>query len=396
LDKDFIGAGVAIIMDNSLAYYVSKVEEVSGRVVSIQLLFKGKLSVTLLGLYAGASSGGRFGQVSEVNSLIAKAVNSSIHVVLGEDFNENGSGRSSNSKGVVKTIDYIFVSGNLFFAVIGHQTVLVSDFFDTNHKAVMVSIGLGGLLNAKFRDLSLAKLLLLGDMFSGAEVCGDKAVLGSANEMFSRHWFSKFKCLKNKHSSKFFGLELLVAKIVKKFCSSGLSDVNFLVSKWLTLDNVKACAFRNLVSLNVKFDVVVKHLSLVRKDYRRAKMFESRFAEETSIRKAIDRHMENFCSDKGSMIRSILDRPFYKVVLDHLVVDNKLVLEPEKVKVSVDKIMKGWTKKQSVHVYAPLSYVWNDAFSGVMCKVAISELLFVISGMLNGKAAGLSGISNEL
>ncbi|KAG9288102.1 hypothetical protein G9A89_017697 [Geosiphon pyriformis] len=76
LDKGFMGAGVAIVMNISLACHVSK----------------SKLSVTVLGLYAGASSRARFGQTSEVNSLIAKAVNSSNFVILGGDFNENGSG----------------------------------------------------------------------------------------------------------------------------------------------------------------------------------------------------------------------------------------------------------------------------------------------------------------
>ncbi|KAG9297634.1 hypothetical protein G9A89_011149 [Geosiphon pyriformis] len=362
-------------MDNFLAYHVSKVEKVPDRVVSVQLLFKGKLSVTLLELYAGASSGARFGQASEINSLITKAVNSSTHVVLGGDFNENGSDRSvsfkfcldlglvnsfggyysvgshtwSNSRGVVKTIDYIFVSGSLFSAVVGHQTVSVSDFFDTNHRTVMVLIGLGGLLNTKFRDLSLAKILSLGNVFSGAEARDNV----DAMWMFSRHWFSKFGCLKNRHSSKFFGLELLVVKIVKKFCSGGLFDVDLLVSKWLTLDNAKACAFRDLISLGVKSVVIVKHLSLVHKDYRKAKMLESRFVEEASIRKAINRHMKNFCSDKSSMIRSVLDRPFHKVVLDHLMVDDELVLEPKEVKANVDKIMEGWTRKQSVHAVIP-------------------------------------------
>ncbi|KAG9286858.1 hypothetical protein G9A89_012408 [Geosiphon pyriformis] len=396
LDKGFIDAGVAIIMDNSLAHYVSKVEEVPSRVVSVQLLFRGKFLA------------------SEINSLIAKAVNSSTHVVLGGDFNKNGSGRSasfkfclgldlSNSRGVVKTIDYIFVSGSLSFAVAGYQTISVSNFFDTDHRAVMVLISLGELLDfkntdsvkwAKFRDLSSAKLLSLGDVFSGAEVCSDvdaiwailqKAVLGSADETFSRHWFSKFRHSKNRHSSKFFGLELLVAKIVKKFCSGGLSDVDLLVSKWLTLNNAKARVFRDLISLDVKSDAIVKHLLLVHKDYRKAKMFELRFSEETSIRKAIDKHMENFCSDKDSMIRSVLDKPFHKIVLNHLVIDDELVLEPEEVKVSVDKIIKRWTRKQSMHMM--ISDLWARH---------MGELLSVISDLPDGKAAGLSSIPNEL
>ncbi|KAG9307417.1 hypothetical protein G9A89_017246 [Geosiphon pyriformis] len=394
---------VVIIMDSSLVHHVSKIEEIPSQVVSVWLLFKDKPLVTLLGLYAGASSGARFSQASEVNSLIAKAVNSSTFVVLGGDLNKNGSGRSSNSREVVKTIDYIFVSGNLSSAVADHQVVSVSDFFDTDHRTVMVSVGLGGLLDvqlnslykqanrdyadsakwAKFRDLSSAKLLSLGDVFSGAETCGDvdamwvileKAVIESADKTFSKHWFSKFRCLKNKQFSKFFGLELLVAKIVKKFCSGSLSDVDFLVSKWSTLNNAKTHAFKELVSSGAKSDVIVKHLSLVHKDYRRAKMFELRFAEEASIRKAIEKCMENFCSDKDSMIRSVLDRLFHKVVLDYLVVDNELVLKPDELKTSQ---------------YVLLSYVRDNVFSGIMHKVNMSELLSVVSGLPDGKIAGL-------
>ncbi|KAG9284807.1 hypothetical protein G9A89_003730 [Geosiphon pyriformis] len=379
-DKGFMGAGVAIVMNISLARHVSKVEEIPGWIISVRLLFKGKLSVTVLGLYAGASSG------------LDLAVNSSNFVILGEDFNENGSGRSasfkfclslglvnlfvghrlansytwSNSRGVGKTIDYIFVGSNLSSAVAGHQVVSVSDFFNTDHKAVVVSVSLGGLLdiqlNSLRKDLSSAKLLSLGEVFSGAKIRGDVdamwtvlvgAVVDSADVTFSRLWFSEFKCLRNKHSSKFFGLELLVAKIVKKFCSGDLLGANHLVGKWSTLDDAKARAFKDLVGSGVKSDVVVRHLSLVRRDYRRLKMFESRLAEEASVRKVIEKRMDNFCSDKGSMIRSVLEKPVCKVVLDHLIVDDDLVLLPEEVKSSVDRIMEGWTRKCSVQSVLP-------------------------------------------
>ncbi|KAG9287363.1 hypothetical protein G9A89_023735 [Geosiphon pyriformis] len=445
LDKGFMGAGVAIIMNISLACHVFKVEEIPGRVVSVRLLFKSRLLITVLGLYAGVSSGARFGQASEVNSLIAKAVNSSNFVILGGDFNENGSGKSasfkfclslglvnsfvghylanshtwSNSREVGKTIDYIFVGGNLSSAVAGHQVVSVSDFFDTDHRAVVVSVSLGGLLDvqlnslckqtnkdcwkfkiknadcagwAKFKDLSLAKLLSLGEVFSGAEIHGDVDAI-------------EFKCSRNKHSSKFFGLKLLVAKIVKKFCSGDLLGTNCFMSKWLTLDDAKACAFKDLVGSGVKSDVVVRHLSLVCRDYRRSKMFESRLAEEALVRKVIEKCIDNFCSDKGSMIRSVLKKPFHKVVLNHLIVDNDLVLLPEEVKSSMDKIIERWTRKCSVQSelpdfwtrqYALLDHVWDDAFSGVMSAISMGELLSVVGSLPDGKTAGLSGVPNEL
>ncbi|KAG9285914.1 hypothetical protein G9A89_013339 [Geosiphon pyriformis] len=141
----------------------------------VRLLFKGKLSVTVLGLYAGASLGVHFRQASEVNSFIAKAVNASNFVVLDGDFNKNESGRS-------------------------HWVGSVSEFFDTDHKAVMVSVGLGRLLDvqlnslckqanknrwkfkikdadaskwSEFRNCVSAKLLLIKDFFSDAKAGGD-------------------------------------------------------------------------------------------------------------------------------------------------------------------------------------------------------------------------------
>ncbi|KAG9307438.1 hypothetical protein G9A89_017268 [Geosiphon pyriformis] len=132
LDKGFLGAGVAIIMNNSLARYVSKIKEVPGYLVLVQFLFKSKLSVVILGLYTDASAETRFGQACKINFIIAKAVNSSTFMVLGSDFNEN--------------------SENLSSALAGHEVASVSDFFDTNHNAVLVSVGLGGLLDVRLND----------------------------------------------------------------------------------------------------------------------------------------------------------------------------------------------------------------------------------------------------
>ncbi|KAG9284258.1 hypothetical protein G9A89_002068 [Geosiphon pyriformis] len=82
LEEGYVGAGMAIVMCGSLAYHVLKVEEVLGRVVSVCLLFKNKLLVTFLGLYAGALAKTRFAQASGINSFIFKAVNISSFVVI--------------------------------------------------------------------------------------------------------------------------------------------------------------------------------------------------------------------------------------------------------------------------------------------------------------------------
>ncbi|KAG9307425.1 hypothetical protein G9A89_017255 [Geosiphon pyriformis] len=326
VDKDFLGVGVAIILNNSLAYYVAKIKEVPGHLISIRFLFKGKLLVTILGLYTGASAKARFGQSSVINSFIARAVNSSTFVVLGGNFNENGSKKSTNfefcsklglvntfgghslvnaltwdnSRGAMKVIDYIFVSGCLSSAVAGHKVTSVSDFFDTDHNSVMVSIG----------------LVLEG------------VVVKSADEIFSKHWFSNFQCLKNKQFSKFLGLELLVAKIVKKLGSADILGFNLLIKKWSTLDANKALVVTCIVQAGEKQMDILKHLFIIKSEYRKFKMYESKLAEEVQ--------------------------------------------------------------------YAPLGYVRDDVFSGVMCVIDISELVLVIGNLPDGKTAGLSGILNKL
>ncbi|KAG9289479.1 hypothetical protein G9A89_008040 [Geosiphon pyriformis] len=175
----FFGTGMVIILNDSLTHHVAKIEEVPGHFISIRLLFKDKLLVAILGLYAGAFAETRFSQFSVINFFIAKAVNSFTFVVLGEDFNKNGSRKSAsfkfcsdlglvnafnghllvkastwgNSKSAMKVIDYIFVSKSLLSAVASHKVISVSDFFDTDYNAVMVSIGLDGLLDIQLNSL---------------------------------------------------------------------------------------------------------------------------------------------------------------------------------------------------------------------------------------------------
>ncbi|KAG9288473.1 hypothetical protein G9A89_015679 [Geosiphon pyriformis] len=168
-----MGAGIVIVLNSSLAKHVCKVSKVPGRLLSIKLLFKNKLSMSILGLYVGASSVVWFSQTNEINSLIIRAVNESSFVILNSNFNEDGSRRCvsfkkcldlglvnslvgslaakihtwANSKGVVKTIDYMFVFSNLVSVIVNCDVLDVSEHFDTDYQAVSVSLDLGRLLN---------------------------------------------------------------------------------------------------------------------------------------------------------------------------------------------------------------------------------------------------------
>ncbi|KAG9283954.1 hypothetical protein G9A89_005461 [Geosiphon pyriformis] len=398
LDVGCLGAGIAVVMNNFLAHHVSKI-------ILVWLLFKSKLLVSVLGLYVAVSAGIHFEQALEVNSIIAKTVNTSTFMVLGGDFNKCRSGRSAsfkfcssldlvnlfnshyliktpiwcNSRSAERTIDYIFVSKSLFSTVVKHWVGSVSDFFDIDHNAVVVLVSLSGLLDVQlnglhkqvykdcwkfkikdadstgwsyFRDCSSARILIIKIKFLVTAADHDLdamwlllegALVGFADEIFFRLWFSDFQCSKNKQFSKFLGLELLVVKIVKKLESDNTFRFDCLVEKWSTLDTDKALVLRNMVHADQKMINILKYLSIVRKGYRKSKIYESKLVQNASIRAAIEKHMKKFCSDKGSMIRS--------VVLDHLVVNNEL--------------------------YVLLNYVRDNVFSGVMDIINMSELFVV-------------------
>ncbi|KAG9305914.1 hypothetical protein G9A89_016567 [Geosiphon pyriformis] len=401
LDFGHMGSGVAIIMDSSLAKYVCKISEVSGRLLSIRLLFGNKLSVSILGLYASASSVVQFFQASDINSLIAKAVNETSFVILGGNFNKarshkcasfkkcfdlglvNSLSRSAfvrsltwcNSCGVAKTIDYMLVSSSLVNTIMDYGVMGVEDFFDTDHRAVSVSVSLGGLLDVQL--LSLRK------------------------QTNKDRW--KFN-VKNASDGKW--LEFKNATAVN---ASMLLDAFVVATKFLDknnrLNSVGTLPVKSLFLLGSGFDAIRSELAKAKKVYCSSKMIEFKRAEESCIRQAIERRMESFEVDKRCIIRSVLEHSFYKVVLNHLVVDKKLVLELELVKFKVDEIMEGWTRKRAVmpdisddwvRQFQPLNYVFDNVFSEVMCLIGFNELLTVISNLLDGKAAGLSGISNEL
>ncbi|KAG9303488.1 hypothetical protein G9A89_018384 [Geosiphon pyriformis] len=119
-------------------------------------------------------------------------------------------------------------------------------------------------------------------------------------------------------------------------------------------------------------------------------------AEESSIKQAINKRMESFELNKDHTIRSVLEHSFCKVILDHLVVDNELVLKPELVKSKVDVIIEEWTRKCKVvtnisedwtHQYQPLDYVFDGAFSNVMSSIDFNEMFVVVLNLPDGKAA---------
>ncbi|KAG9294424.1 hypothetical protein G9A89_001929 [Geosiphon pyriformis] len=430
LDNGYLRTGMVIVMNNSLAQHVSKMEKIPNHVILVHLLFKGKVLVTIIGLYTCASPGDWFGQafgLSLVNSFGGHSL--------------AGVSTWSNSKGIEKVIDHIFVNESLISAVASYKVESVTEFFNTDYRAVLVSIGLDDLLNMHlngicryankncwkfklknvdvngwgcFMECFSNKFLKRSVVFHNAECNGNldamwnvlkKVTIDSADKIFSKLWFNEFNSMKNKISSKFHGLELLMSKIVNSMKTSLSLETDCFVNTWAGIDNEGAFKIQIMINKGTRIENIVCHILVVKKRYYRSKYHESKVIKDESIKVAVTKRIENFCSNKERMIKNILDQPFKKVVLDYLIIDDKLILESQTVKSLVDTIIKDWMRKHLVsgilsgwwlNQYASLDYVDDDIFSEVMCGISLNELLEVVKDLSDDKTAGLSRISNKL
>ncbi|KAG9295570.1 hypothetical protein G9A89_003873 [Geosiphon pyriformis] len=275
-------------------------------------------------------------------------------------------------------------SGHVSFGI-----VIVMDIFLVRHVCKVSEAGEINFLIAK--TVNKSSFIVLGGNFNEDSLC--KSV-------------SFKRCLD-------LGLvnSLSDSSVVKSPTWKNSRDVKKTIDFVLVLSNlVNAVVNHNVVNVSKHFNIdhwavfVSVGLAKVRKSYCSSKLLESRCTEEVCIKAAINKRIKSFESDKSYTIRSVLERPFHKIVLDHLVVGNKLVLEPILVKSRVDEIMEGWTRKHRVMPdisnkwscqHQPLEYVFNDPFFGIICPVGIDKLLGMVSNFPESKAAGFSGISNE-
>ncbi|KAG9292059.1 hypothetical protein G9A89_017959 [Geosiphon pyriformis] len=377
LDSGHMGSGVAIIMDSFLAKYVCKISEIPGRLLSLRLLFGNKLSVSILGLYAGASSVVR-GDFNEDGSHKSASFKKCFDLGLVNSLVSSPTAKMStweNFRGVKKTIDYMFVSLNLVNVIANHRILNIT---------VSVSLGLGGLLDMhlnslctqvnkdhwkfdiknankarwlEFKDASATNAFMFSDAFgvavrfSNMDAMWDivhKIMVLSVGGTFKKKWFKGFDDVFTKTSSRFYKLELLVSKLVKTLCLDSSDGFASLLEVWHRLDSPGASVVRSLFFLGSNFELICFALAKARKLYCSSKLLESKCTEESSIKQAIDKRMESFELNKSHTIRSILERLFHKVVLNYLVVEDELVLEPDLVKSKMDKIMEGWTRKHKM------------------------------------------------
>ncbi|KAG9287486.1 hypothetical protein G9A89_023858 [Geosiphon pyriformis] len=388
------GSGVAIIMDIFLVRHMCKISKVSGWLLSVRLLFKNKLSVLILGFYAGASLVVWFSQAGKINSMIANAMNESSFVVLDSDFNEDGSCRYASFK---KCLDLGLVNflGESSFAVFVSMSLggLLDMQLNSLHKQVNRNWWKFNFKNASkdkwndFKYATLANTVIFSDKFSAALRFSDldaiwniiyKIIVLSASEIFRKIWFKDFDHVFTKESLRFHRLELLVSKIVGAFCEDDLVDSGTV------------------------FNHVCSVLFGARKFYHALKLVESLRAKEVNIRSAINKKMDSFETNKSHTIRSVLECLFHKVMLDHLVVNDELVLEPDLVKSKVDTIMENWTWKHQMVLNVSSAFIddtiWIDSSQSATQHIldVASEFFQINNISINNNKTVVIPINNKI
>ncbi|KAG9291034.1 hypothetical protein G9A89_012906 [Geosiphon pyriformis] len=101
---------------------------------------------------------------------------------------------------------------------------------------------------------------------------------------------------------------------------------------WSSVDNVKSSVVQNLVNSGAGSNYICSVLFGAKKSYHASKLTESLRAKKANIRSAIDKKMESFKVNKGHTIKSVLEHPFRKMVLNYLIVNDDLILKPDLVK----------------------------------------------------------------
>ena len=168
------------------------------------------------------------------------------------------------------------------------------------------------------------------------------------------------------------------------------------LSKFLTTNNVS---------------IVQRHITDIFKFlYTIVRLEEVKFRND-SIKHYVNKRCDNYIDNQKSMIDSILSRKRRVITLDRILVqdpltaETTLITDPEQIKSQTNQhfqtvaggrhqpkqLNPRWTRQ-----YTPLSGIKDEWYSTLMSSPTRDEWQSVINSLPNGKAAGPSGVSNEM
>ena len=133
--------------------------------------------------------------------------------------------------------------------------------------------------------------------------------------------------------------------------------------------------------------------------------------KEITIQQLIDKRCDDLLNDTSKMIDSILNRKKRSIVMDRLLIDDQLsgskrfTIDPDEIKSAAIDHFQNYALPTSpsrpltckwIQQYKPKDYINKDWFSNLLQPPTFDEWVSTVNGLPNDKAAGPSGISNEM
>ena len=132
---------------------------------------------------------------------------------------------------------------------------------------------------------------------------------------------------------------------------------------------------------------------------------------EIAIKQLVDKRCDDLLNDTSKMIDSILTRKKHSIVLDRLLINNKdtgekrFTIDPDEIKHAVTDHFQNFAIPNSRAYpmsrkwkaqYRPKDYINDNWYSNLMQPPTFDEWLAVLKSLPSDKAAGPSGITNEM
>ena len=185
--------------------------------------------------------------------------------------------------------------------------------------------------------------------------------------------------------------------------SQQITEINTLTIKWQSLLPKDALALPNF---NNASQIQSWHNNLIQwsKTYRQSFKLQTKTEQAKQITEAIIKREKAFETEKGNMIKNILEKQQDKIMLDHVIKNGEYFNDPVDVKkIAVDKA-RIWTRKRNMTQllnpiwqtrYQPISHIKDDIFKSVMNPISEIEFSKTLASSPQNKAPEPSNIPSE-
>jgi len=178
------------------------------------------------------------------------------------------------------------------------------------------------------------------------------------------------------------------------------------------IDKMKLVSFNFPLTLNETNIMDVKsHIKEMHRSLLALAKVDTMKLKEIAIQQLVDKRCDDLLNDTSKMIDSILNRKKCTIVMDRLLItdnesgDRRFTIDPNEIKkAAIDHFQnfavpnfpaRPMSRKWKAQ-YRPKEYINNNWYSNLMQPPTFDEWISVLHSLPSDKAAGPSGITNEM